>query len=299
MMIKTKFNRSILAALIVLGPALLITYYEIDGKEKFDMPGVVAVLTEPMFAPEKGTPKTPKKLLKLQKGAKDNRQPEQENKSEVQSTETKTNIAASDTSQDAVVIDSDRDKKELAIDAVVVKKIIKKPALHQGKIQKGMLLPNLHLEVDSATVKELLCKKEGFLLAEVGRQRYVLGVTHCDNPYRNTQVGYLTDYPMISDRYLSLPGEHFSRGDLETLNDSVIRRTGSRETPRYNLVFSSSYNKYLIDEQLTKVREQKLDLEKLHNQQTPVSIHGELHREDHRVRLRVIAVKVGGETIDL
>ena len=296
MMIKPKPNRSVLATLIVLVPALLLSYYEMAGSKKMGMPGVVTVLTKPIFAPGKEKTEPSPKPIKLKKVAKKDRQPEQENKSEPQVSEKQIKIAASDSSRDAAVIDSAKDKNKLAINAVEEKRKTKKRALHQGKTQEGLLLPNLHLEADEAAVKELLRNGDGFLLAEIEGQRYVLGVTDRDNPYRNAQVGYLADYPMISDRYLALPGGHFNMSDFEALNDSVIRRTGSRKTPLYKLVFSRNYNKYLIDVQLTKVRDWKLDLEKLREKQKNVSIYGELHREDAGVRLRVTTFEVGGKT---
>lgn len=290
-MMKIKFNRGYLAALIVMVPALLIGYYEIDGKKRLGLPGVLTVLTQPMFAPEKEEPSIKKTPLKLQKMI--------EKKSETQSVEKKINIAASVSSQDEVAIDAAKNKKKLTIDSVVEKKQKIKPALHQGKNQKGMLLPNLILEADEAAVKKLLCSRDGFLLVEVEQQRYVLGVIDCNNPYRNAQLGYLENYPMVSDRYLSLPGRHFSRSDFETLSDRVIRRTGSRETPQYCLVFSNNFNKYLMDVQLKKAKELDLDLEMLHGQQKPVSIYGELHCVNDRARLRVTAVEVAGKPLNL
>jgi hypothetical protein len=132
----------------------------------------------------------------------------------------------------------------------------------------------------------------------VGQNVYVMGVTDCDNPYQNVRVGYPKDYPMKSVRYLTLPAGHFSQSDYEALSDKIIIKTGIQETPSYRLVFSSSYNQYLMDVQLSEIRASNLNLEALSDQQKPVSIDGQLHLEGDRVRLRVTAVRVAGKAID-
>jgi hypothetical protein len=285
MMMKTKFNRTILAALIVLGPVLLVSYYEMHGRKKLGMPSMVAVLIQPILEPVKDQ-KTQKEPRELKKALTEIKEPKTE--------EQKIDIAAGST-QDPPAVDSAEKK---VTGSSYEEKTPPKKALHQGESRSGQLLPDLHLKADEAAVKRILCNEDGYLLAEVGQNVYVMGVTDCDNPYQNVRVGYPKDYPMKSVRYLTLPAGHFSQSDYEALSGKIIIKTGIQETPSYRLVFSSSYNQYLMDVQLSEIRASNLNLEALSDQQKPVSIDGQLHLEGDRVRLRVTAVRVAGKAID-
>ncbi len=296
--------RALLALVLVILPAIILFFYQSVLVPALDLPGAWSLLSQPItIFRESGIDEPSEKSLVSPVISKPVKIASGENTVPVSEPVIRQGVLImnpdENTYQQSGAIKETLSEKSVETNQIEIRKNVeslnrkeKGGKLHAGIEQDGRLVPALTLKTDEDVIKHLLRKGHAFLVVTIENQRYLLCVTDQDNPFRDVVVGHLTNQSGLSERYLPLSRSQLQARALDWLDNQVAKRIRIRSAPFYSLVFSKEFNNRLIEAQLVKVKEEKINLSKIFSGGFSVSMDGQLTIMEESIDITFFSVKI-------